>query len=232
MVSNATQNHQTVDNTAAGLAAAELAEEKIAPTQYPLNDLLRRRWSPLAFSDRPVEPEKLGSVLEGARWAASSYNEQPWSFIVATREDPAEFEKLLSCLAEGNQEWAKNAPVLMLSVAKRYFEQNGAENRHAFHDVGSAEAGLAIQATDLGLLIHQMAGFDVEKARTLYQIPEGYEPLTAIALGYLGNPEALSERLQQREFSERDRKPLESFVFSGRWDQPSPLLSGGADARS
>jgi nitroreductase len=201
-----------------------LATDKVADTQHPIADSLRQRWSPLAFSDQPVEPEKLRQVLEAARWAASSFNEQPWSFIVATKDNPVEFERLLSCLAEGNQEWAKNAFVLMLSVAKLHFERNGVENRHAFHDVGAAEANMAIQATELGLFIHQMAGFDVPKAREVFHIPEGYEPVAAIALGYPGDPDNLSERLQQRERSPRTRKPLETFVFSGDWNQPSPFI--------
>ncbi len=201
-----------------------LATEKLSDNQHSIIEALRQRWSPLAFSDRPVESEKLRQILEAARWAASSYNEQPWSFIVATKDNPTEFDRLLSCLAEGNQEWAKNAPVLMLSVAKLQFERNGTENRHAFHDVGAAAASLAIQAAELGLLIHQMAGFDAAKAREAYSIPEGYEPVAAIALGYLGDPESLSERLKQREFSARTRKPLNTFVFSGSWNQPSSLV--------
>jgi nitroreductase len=202
--------------------------DKSADTQYPINDLLQQRWSPLAFSEQMVEPEKLCRVLEAARWAASSYNEQPWSFIVATRENEAEFERLLSCLAEGNQEWAQNAPVLMLSVAKLHFARNGKENRHAFHDVGAASATLALQATALGLFIHQMAGFDVPKAQEIYGIPEDYEPVAAIALGYLGDPNTLSERLLQREQAPRTRKPLEQFVFSGNWNQTSPLVTNNA----
>jgi nitroreductase len=204
-----------------------LTTAKIADTQHPIADPLRQRWSPLAFSNQPVEPEKFRQVLEAARWAASSFNEQPWSFIVATNDSPAEFDRLLSCLAEGNQEWAKNAPVLMLSVAKLHFERNGVENRHAFHDVGAAAASMAIQATELGLFIHQMAGFDVPKAREVFHIPEGYEPVAAIALGYPGDYHTLSERLQQRELSPRSRKPLETFVFSGGWNQPLPFIGLG-----
>ncbi len=199
--------------------------DKTAKTQYPIDELLRRRWSPLAFSARMVEPDKLRTVLEAASWAASSFNEQPWSFIVATSDNKVEFERLLSILAPGNQEWAQHAPVLMLSVAKLHFERNGNENRHAFHDVGAAAATLAIQATALGLFIHQMAGFDVAKAKEIYGIPEGYEPVAAIALGYLGDPQTLSDKLQQREMSPRTRKPLETFVFSGGWNQPSPLVN-------
>lgn len=199
--------------------------DKAVDTHYPIHNLIRQRWSPLAFSDRMVELEKLHSVLEAASWAASSYNEQPWSYIVATKDNEAEFERLLSCLAEGNQEWARHAPILMLSVAKLYFEYNGVENRHAFHDVGAASATLAIQAAALGLFIHQMAGFDVPKAKESYSIPEGYEPVAAIALGYFGEPQTLSEKLQQRENAPRTRKPLEEFIFSGSWNQTSPLVT-------
>jgi nitroreductase len=202
-----------------------LAVNKSSDTQYPIDDLLSKRWSPLAFSEKSVEPEKLRSVLEAARWAASSYNEQPWSFIVATSDNQAEFDRLLSCLAEGNQEWAKTAPVLMLSVAKLQFERNGVENRHAFHDVGAAAAQLAMQATALGLFIHQMAGFDVPLSRSLYSIPEGYEPVAAIALGYAGDPQTLSEKLLQRTLAPRTRKPLENFIFTGRWNETSPVVT-------
>lgn len=198
--------------------------DKVVPTQYPIEPIFQNRWSPLAFADRPVEPEKLASVLEAARWAASSFNEQPWSFIVAAKDNPEEFDRLLSCLAEGNQEWAKSAPVLMISVAKLHFEHNGNENRHAFHDVGAAEANLAAQAIALGLHVHQMAGFDVAKAKELYGIPEGYEPVDAVALGYLGDPHQLSERLQQRLSAPRSRKPIKDFVFTGHWQQSSNLI--------
>lgn len=211
MTTNAIRNSRAIDKT--------------SDPQYPIEDSLRQRWSPLAFADRLVESEKLCSVLEAARWAASSYNEQPWSFIVATKDNQAEFDRLLSCLAEGNQEWAQNAPVLMLSVAKLYFDRNGAENRHAFHDVGAAAANLAMQATALDLFIHQMAGFDVSKAREIYNIPESYEPVAAIALGYLGESQTLSERLRQRELAPRTRKPVAEFVFSTAWNQPSPIVS-------
>jgi len=195
---------------------------KLADTRYTIEEAQRKRWSPLAFSDRMVEPEKLLSVLEAARWAASSYNEQPWSFIIATKENPVEFERLLNVLAEGNQAWARTAPVLMLSVAKMYFERNGVENRHAFHDVGAAAASMAIQAAAIDLYIHQMAGFDVAKAKEVYQIPNGYEPVAAIALGYLGDAQTLSESLQQRNENPRTRKPLDQFVFSSNWHQTAP----------
>ena len=200
--------------------------EKPAETQYPIHDLLRRRWSPRAFSDRRVDPAVMRSLLEDARWAPSSYNEQPWSFIVATRDDPVEFGRLLSCLVEGNIQWAQHAPVLMVSVARLYFEDDGKPNRHAFHDVGLAVANLIVQATALGLVVHQMAGIFPDKIRELYGIPEGYEAVAGIALGYPGDPQSLPEGLRKRELAPRERKPLTEFVFSGSWGQTSPLVSG------
>ena len=198
---------------------------KIADNQYPIHDLLRRRWSPRAFSDRKVEPGKLQSLLEAARWAPSCFNEQPWRFIIATNEDRTEYERLLDCLMEGNKQWAQGAPVLMLSVAKLRFDRNGRENRHALHDVGLAVENLVIQATALGLFVHQMAGFDVQKAREQFSIPEGYEPVAAIAVGYLAQPSTLPDDLRERESTPRSRNPLKDFVFTGRWGQTSSLVA-------
>jgi nitroreductase len=198
---------------------------KLANTQHSIHELLRKRWSPLAFSDRSVEPEKLNSLLEAASWAASSYNEQPWSFIVAVKENQNEFDRLLSCLAEGNQGWAQTAPILMLSVASLKFHKNNQENRHAFHDVGAASTSMAIQAAAMDLYLHQMAGFDVAKAIELYNIPAGYEPVAAIAVGYRGNTQMLPENLQQRELAPRSRKPLNDFVFTGSWGQTPPFIN-------
>ncbi len=199
--------------------------QKLAKTEFPIHDLLRRRWSPRAFSDRPVEPEKLCSLLEAARWAPSSYNEQPWAYLVATQDDPSEYARLLSVLAEGNVAWARRAPVLMLSLAKLNFERNGKPNRHAFHDVGLATANLVAQATAMGLVAHQMAGFSVEKARQLFSVPTGWEPVAAIALGYPGEADSLPESLRDRELAPRSRKPLEEFVFAGRWGRSAPLAT-------
>ncbi|MGH7351844.1 MAG: nitroreductase family protein [Candidatus Methylomirabilales bacterium] len=202
--------------------------QKLAETTHEIHGLLRERWSPRAFADRVVEPDKLRSLLEAARWAPSSYNEQPWSFIVATKDNPGEHGRLLSCLVEGNVRWAQHAPVLMLSVARLAFERNRKPNRHAFHDVGLAVENLVIQGMALGLFVHQMAGFHVDRAREVYGIPEGYEPVAAMAIGYLDDPGRLPDDLRERELAPRTRKPLESFVFSGQWGQPSPLVDGKA----
>jgi len=200
--------------------------EKPADAQYQIHDLIKRRWSPRAFSDRPVEPGTLRSLLEAARWAPSSNNEQPWNFIVATKDNQAEFSRLLSCLVEGNSLWAQHAPVLMVSVARMSFEDDGKPNRHAFHDVGQAVANLLVQATALGLMAHQMAGFHPDKVRELYGVPKEFEPVAAMALGYPGDPQSLPERLRTRELAPRERKPLTGFVFTGRWGKTSSVVAG------
>ncbi|WP_447978637.1 nitroreductase family protein [Candidatus Nitrospira bockiana] len=201
--------------------------EKPADARYPIHELLRRRWSPRAFSNRPVEPEKLRSLWEAARWAPSSFNEQPWSFMVAIRENRTDYDRLLNCLTESNQRWAHRAPVLMLSVAKLSFDEGGEPNRHAFHDVGLAVENLVIQATAFELVVHQMAGFHVDRAREEFQIPPGYEPVAAIALGYPGDPSELPDPLRQRELRPRSRKPIDEFVFSGAWGKASVLAGKG-----
>ena len=197
--------------------------DKPADTQYPIHDLLRHRWSPRAFDDRPIEPEKLRSLFEAARWAPSSKNGQPWRFLVATKEDKTGYDRLFNCLVEANQKSSYRAPVLMLSVAQLRFE-DGSPNRHALHDVGMAAENLVLQGTALGLVAHQMAGFRIDQARADCKIPEGYEPVAMIAVGYPGDPALLSDRLRAREVQPRVRKPLTELVYSATWEQPSPLL--------
>jgi len=199
--------------------------EKPAPTEHPVEEILRRRWSPRAFADRKVEANKLRSLFEAARWAPSSFNEQPWSFIVATKDQPEEYAQLLSCLVEKNQQWARLAPVLMVSVAKLKFEKTGKPNRHAFHDVGLAMGSMLIEATALGLFVHQMAGFSAEKVREKYGVPPDFEPVAAIAIGYPADPEVLPESFREQEIGPRRRKPISSFVFEGEWGVTSPLVS-------
>jgi nitroreductase len=201
-----------------------MTKTSLTETRVQVHDLIKERLSPLAYSDRPVGADELRSLLEAARWAASSYNEQPWHFIVATKEDPEGFERLLGCLVPANALWARNAPVLMLSVAKLAYDSNGSPNRHAFHDVGQAAANLALQATALGLAVHQMGGFDVARAREEFSIPEGYEPVAAVAVGYPGDPESLPEKLRARAGAPRTRRELSEFVFAGRWGRTSPAV--------
>ncbi|HQY57094.1 MAG: nitroreductase family protein [Nitrospira sp.] len=199
--------------------------EKPADVACPIHALLQRRWSPRAFDERPVEPDKLRSLFEAVRWAPSSSNEQPWRFVVATKEDQVAYDRLLACLVEGNRKWAFRAPVLILSVACMNFEDEGKPNRHAFHDVGLATENLLLQATALGLAAHPMAGFDLEKARADLKIPSGYEPVAMIAVGYPGDPAALPEYLREREVTSRERKPATEFVSNGRWNGPPDWLT-------
>jgi nitroreductase len=189
--------------------------------ESPIIDGLRRRWSPRAFADRPVEPEKLRSLLEAARWAPSSFNAQPWNFIVATKDDPADFARLLDCLVAGNQIWARSAPVLMVSVATSAFAHNGKPNRHSFYDTGAAVAMLTVQATVMDLYVHQMAGFVPEKVKAAYNVPDTAEPVSAIAVGYLGDPAILPEDLRKREETPGTRKRAVEFVFARGWGQPA-----------
>jgi len=191
--------------------------EKPAVTDYPIHDLLSRRWSPLAFDQHPIPEDTLHRLFEAARWAASSYNEQPWSYILGVKaQDPAQFERLASTLVPQNA-WAKQAPVLVLSVAKTTFTSNGSPNRVAFHDVGMATANLVLEATSEGIFVHQMGGYDAAKARELFAIPEGYEPVAMIALGFPGDAEALPEAWKARDLAPRKRKPVSEFVFRGNW---------------
>jgi nitroreductase len=194
--------------------------DKPANNQYPIHDLLRRRWSPRVFDSRLVEPVKIASLFEAARWAASSFNEQPWRFIVATRAHPDAYERVLGCLMDVNQSWAKSAPVLVITVAKQFFDHNNKPNRCALHDLGQSVANLAIQATDLGLVIHQMGGVHLDKAREKLGIPTGFDPVTAIAIGYPGDPSSLPSDLRERELAPREREPQSAFVFSGKWGEP------------
>jgi nitroreductase len=182
-----------------------------------VHPLLTQRKSPYAFSSKPVDSETLAILMEAARWAPSSMNEQPWSFILATKANKSEFERLLACLIEYNVQWAQHAPVLLLSVAKLTFESTGEPNRHAFYDVGQAVANLSFQAMVSGLVVHQMAGFDVEKTRKEFSIPPDHEPVAVVAIGYSGNLAGLLEKLRKKGSSPRKRKPLSSFVFERGW---------------
>ena len=197
---------------------------KKAVTDYPIQHALADRWSPYGFEDRPVSEADLRSLFEAARWAASSYNEQPWNYLVATRENPKEFGRLLSCLVEANQAWAKTAPVLALGVVSLRFAKNNQDNRAAVHDLGLAAGNLLVEATTRGLSVHQMIGILPDRAREVYQIPEHFEAWTAMAIGYKADPAQLPEALKSRDLAPRQRKPLSEFVFTGQWKQPSPLV--------
>jgi len=198
-------------------------EHKIAKPDYPIHDLIAKRWSPYAFADRPVSETDLRSLFEAASWSASSYNEQPWRYIIATNDNPPEFQRLLACLVEGNQEWAKHVPVIGLGCTSLVFERNGKPNDAAVHDLGLASCTLTFEATARGLAVHQMIGILPDKAREVYHIPETVRPLTGLAIGYVGDIDSRPEKLRERDRAERTRKDLKEFVFEGEFGTPSRL---------
>ncbi len=191
--------------------------DRTAKSDHPVHPHIAQRWSPYAFADRTVAPDDLRSLFEAARWAASSYNEQPWNYIVAVREQPEQFAKVLSCLVEPNQAWAKHAPVLALGIVSRNFVKNGKPNKAAEHDLGAASAQLTFEATARGLVVHQMIGIEPSKARTIYGIPEGFDAHTALAIGYAGESSTLPEALRPRDEAPRQRKPQSEIVFGAKW---------------
>jgi nitroreductase len=199
------------------LAASPLMMDKPANTEHEILDLLRRRWSPRAFLDKPVPEPVLSRMFEAARWAASSFNEQPWTYILGVKaEDAAEFDRIAGTLYPPNG-WAKAAPVLALSVARLKFSHDGSPNRVALHDVGAASAYLTIEGLQEGVYVHQMAGFDGKKAKEVFGIPDEFEPVAALAIGYPGDPESLAPALKEKEKAPRTRKKIEEFVYRGKW---------------
>lgn len=201
-----------------------MSHVKDARPDHPVHDLIARRWSPYAFADRPVADADLKSLFEAARWAASSYNEQPWRYIVATKADPPAFERLLSCLVEGNQAWAKAAPVLALGCFSLNLAMTGKPNAAAQHDLGLASGNLTFEATARGLCVHQMIGILPDKAREVYRIPDGFRALTGLAIGYAADASTLPEKLRERDTAPRARKPLAEIVFAGEWDTPADVV--------
>jgi nitroreductase len=196
-----------------------------APSEYPMHDLIRDRWSPRAFSDRAIAPADLCSLFEAARWAPSSSNEQPWAFIIAPKHDHANFTKALQPLVEFNVNWAKHAAVLGFAVSELAFAKNKAPNRNAQYDTGASMALLSIEAASRGILVHQMAGFDPDTAREVFEIPAGWDAIAAFAMGYPGDPASLPQPYRDRETAPRVRKPIREFVMSGKWGHTADFLS-------
>lgn len=195
-----------------------------SPTDHDVLPAIAERWSPYRFEPRVVEDDKILRCLEAARWAASSYNDQPWSFLLARRQDGEAFETALSCLMESNQEWAKHAGVLLLTVIRTSFRRNGKPNRVALHDLGAAAACMALQATTEGLQVHQMAGVNLSRVRQAYRVPEGHEPQTAIAIGYPGEAADPDDPLAARDRQPRTRLPLSEQVFAGVWGTSAEIV--------
>jgi len=198
--------------------------DKSAATDHPIQEILANRWRPYAYADRPVADDDLRSLFEAARWAASAFNEQPWRYIVARREDAAAYQEVLSCLVEPNQAWAGASPVLILTVVAENYAHNGKPNGSALHDIGLAAGNLSAEATARGLSVHQMAGILPDRARELFGIPGGYRAVTGLAIGYAEDPANLPEALRDRDTGARIREPLSKTVFTGTWDRPADLL--------
>jgi nitroreductase len=194
-------------------------ERKRADADAPLIDAIRNRWSPRAFAKEAIEDERLDAIIHAARWAASSYNEQPWRFGVARKRDKEAFARGLDCLVEFNRGWAASADALVFTFAKKTFSHNGKPNRHAWHDVGMATAHAMLQARELDVYSHAMAGFDASKAEATFGVSDEYEAVAVLALGYLGDPDELPDDLAKQERAARTRKPLaELFLKPARED--------------
>jgi len=185
------------------------------PGSAGLHSVIAERWSPREFSRRPVDPAQLRSLFEAARWSPSCFNEQPWRFVVATQERPDQFARLLSLLAEKNQAWAKDAWVIGFTAARKTFTQNGLPNRFAMHDTGAAGVSLAAEATARNLYVHLMGGFDAERARTEFAVPDDFEIGAAFVVGHL--KDGASSPVA------RSRKPLSELVFDGAWGNPAEI---------
>jgi len=205
-----------------GATASEVHEMKKAPPVEGVVPVILERWSPRAFADQDVSEKDLQTIFEAVRWTASSYNEQPWRFLVGRRGTET-YKKILETLMPFNQMWAGKAPVLMMGVAKTKFSHNGEPNRVALFDLGAASMTLALEVAAMGLAAHQMAGFDVDAARKAFGVPEEYVFGSVIALGYQGDPESLPvDQMKQQETSRRTRKALAEFVWEA-WEKPAGL---------
>jgi nitroreductase len=196
--------------------------DKKAKTSVPVNDLIARRWSGRAYdAARPVSEEHITSLLEAARWSPSCFGDQPWRYIIFNKhKNRVAWDQAYSCLSEGNQSWAKDAPVLILSIADSIMSKTGKPNRWGQYDTGAATMSLCIQATELGLMVHQMGGFDKDKASELFSIPDQFIPMAMMTVGYQLPLDKIEGEIRNREFSERARNPLSQNFFEGTWGKP------------
>jgi nitroreductase len=200
-------------------------QDRKAITSVPIHELLARRWSPRAFdANRPVTREQLVTIMEAGRWAPSCNGDEPWRYLVWERaRDPEGWQKAFECLSENNKKWVQNVPLLMLSCAGSIFGHTGKPNRWTQHDTGAASVSMALQAVALGLIIHQMGGYDAEKIRGAFAIPPEYTPLAMIAVGYQAEPEILDEETMAKELRPRTRKALTERFFERDWGKPVAL---------
>lgn len=187
------------------------------PTNHPIHEALSSRWSPYVFDpQRGVTTDDLAALFEAARWTMSSYNAQPWRYIVGVRDrSQAVWEQVYAALLEGNQAWAKNAPVLALGLARPNFEHNGKPNMAYMHDLGAASASLTFEATTRGLVVHQMIGIDRDKARELFKLDGSIEPVTGLAIGYTGDAGLAKEEFAKRDGKKRERKSMDEIIIHG-----------------
>ncbi|MEM9301357.1 MAG: nitroreductase family protein, partial [Pseudomonadota bacterium] len=181
-----------------------------APTELPIHPVIRGRWSGRAMdAAKPVERETVLTLLEAARWAPSCFGDEPWRYIVWDRnEDPEGWEAAASILAPKNQEWARSAPILLAVLANSQFSRNGKPNRWGEYDTGAATENLHLQGVELGLVVHQMGGFDGAAVSEQFGVPEHFTPMAMVAIGYPGPIEDLGEDFQSGETGERERRPL------------------------
>lgn len=201
--------------------------DKKAATQIPIHDLIASRWSGRAFApDQDISQEHLISLFEAARWAPSCYGDQPWRFIICKKSrDEDAWNNAFSCLSEGNQSWAGYAPVLVLVSADSMLTRNNMPNRWGQYDTGAASMSLCLQATHLGLMVHQMGGFNADRARKVFAIPEQFTPMAIMAIGYQLSLESIPVDMKERELSERHRRPLTENIFEGNWGNAFPTDS-------
>jgi nitroreductase len=184
-----------------------------------IHDLIEKRWSPRAFAEKAIEEDKIEKLFEAASYAASCFNEQPWRFIYATKDYPERYEQLLSCMGEFNQIWSSTAPMILLTLASKKFARNGNPNNHAHHDLGLAMGNMSAQAMSMDLYMHHMAGFSPDKAREIFEVPDDFDIVTMVAIGYMGDPAILPENIREMESNVRDRKPISDLIFDDDWEK-------------
>lgn len=195
---------------------------KKAELEYPVHPLIATRWSPRAYNPRPVEKEKLQRIFEAARWTASSNNLQPWYFLVGFQGDEV-YSKIFDTLVEFNQLWAKNAPILVLAIAKTT-NSRGETNQACIYDLGQAVTTLSLQANFEDLYIHQMGGFDVEAAQSSLEIPSEFKVVVAFTIGYRGDEQLLHPNLLKLELTPRSRKSTSEMVFTSEFGKKASFL--------
>jgi len=197
---------------------------KPAITQFPIHEFIRDRWSPRSYKKETIVKNDLLSMFEAARWAPSSINEQPWSFIVATQEEKDIFSKIVACLTGNNPRWAVNASALVIILAKNNFDKTGTPNRHSFFDAGLAISQFIFEATSRGYHSHIMGGIDIQKTVENFSIPDSHSVIAILSVGKIDSPDSLPEDLKARELTERTRKPLDQILFSEKFDTKSNLI--------